>query len=133
MRHEDGMRVLQQGVERVPASAAIHYALGLAKVRKGESDGAFTHLRKAAELDPENLRFKYVLAIALNSHGFWPNALKVLKCGEPRHEHQACSQARSRFRTPAAPRHPGSGSSINLIGMRSCCGELGSKQGNTSR
>ncbi|MEE9149080.1 MAG: tetratricopeptide repeat protein, partial [Candidatus Tectomicrobia bacterium] len=76
---DEGAKVLQQGIERVPDSAEIRHALGLLKVRQGASDAAFPHLRKAVELDPDNLRYKYVLGIALNSHGFWPNALKVLR------------------------------------------------------
>jgi hypothetical protein len=52
-----------------PNNAAIKHSLGLSLVRQRNLGEALPLLRDAAALDPNNARYAYVYAVALNSTG----------------------------------------------------------------
>jgi len=51
----------------MPADAALNHSLGLLLVRTNRRDEALVHLDRAAESQPDNSRYVYVQAVALNS------------------------------------------------------------------
>ena len=53
----------------MPRDADLHHALGLLLIRKGDKPAAYRELADAARLAPDNVRYAYVHAIALNSEG----------------------------------------------------------------
>jgi tetratricopeptide (TPR) repeat protein len=77
-REEDALRWIARGLAAVPRSAALHHALGLAQAR-GKDAAALTSLRRAATLEPENARYTYVYAVALNSFGRPSDAIRTLE------------------------------------------------------
>jgi tetratricopeptide (TPR) repeat protein len=52
-----------------PGNADARYSLGLLLVRQHDYAGALELLRQAHELVPDNARYAYVYAVALNSTG----------------------------------------------------------------
>lgn len=77
-RDPEAMRVLRDGLERAPKSAALHYALGLALVRAKRNDQALQELAQATKLDPGNARFAYVYGVGLHSAGRVDAAIETL-------------------------------------------------------
>jgi predicted Zn-dependent protease len=70
---------LREGLRRNPGSAVLNYSLGLSLTRakrRPESLQAFAAARKLA---PQNARFAYVHAVALNDAGQPGEALKALR------------------------------------------------------
>jgi predicted CXXCH cytochrome family protein len=63
-REAEAEATLRAGLARSPGSAALHHALGLSLVRQQRRDEALRELRRAAELDPANARFRYVYDLA---------------------------------------------------------------------
>ncbi len=82
---DEGERVLREGLSKVPRSGELHHALGLLLVRKSRLSDALPHLRQGAELAPENPRFSYVFAVALESAGRLGQAIAVLEKARQRH------------------------------------------------
>lgn len=78
-RDNDGLKVLEEGVNTVKNSAALYHALGLNQVRQQQTEGAMKNLEAAAQLQENNIRYQYVYAIALNSTGKSDKAIQVLK------------------------------------------------------
>jgi predicted CXXCH cytochrome family protein len=78
-RDDDAQRWLERGLAAAPASAALHEALGLAQVRRGEPAAALGSLERAARLEPDNLRYAYVYAVALGSAGEGAEAIRALE------------------------------------------------------
>jgi len=78
-RDDEGEKVLREGLEAQPESAALHHALGLLLVREKRRDEAIAELRRAAELAPADPQIAYVLAIGLHSMGETEEALAVLE------------------------------------------------------
>ncbi len=68
-RDQEAVDTLQQGLQRMPTSATLNHALGLAHVRLRQPELAMTSLRRAVELDPATARYTYVYAVALHSTG----------------------------------------------------------------
>ena len=68
-----------------PTSAEAHYALGLARVRQGQTESAIGALARADELAPDDPRFGYGLGLALNDGGRWAEATRVLRRTHERH------------------------------------------------
>jgi Flp pilus assembly protein TadD len=56
----------------------LHHALGLSLIRQKRNAEGLPELRSAASLAPTSGRFAYVYAVALNSGGRSPEAIKVL-------------------------------------------------------
>mgnify|MGYP001404483987 CR=1 FL=1 len=70
--------VLRDGLGRVPDSAALQHALGLALVRQQRTSEGLAALGRAAELAPDEPRFAYVHAVALHDLGRPDEARAVL-------------------------------------------------------
>ncbi|MDX1380254.1 MAG: tetratricopeptide repeat protein, partial [Xanthomonadales bacterium] len=60
-------------------------ALGLLEVRSKQLDQALPHLRKAAELDPQNARYAYVLGVAQWESGQRDQAIATLEAALAAH------------------------------------------------
>ena len=71
--------ILREGLNGHPEDAALRHAYGLYLVRAGDSEAALQSLRRAAELEPSNSRYAYVLAVALHSLGERQEALELLE------------------------------------------------------
>jgi predicted CXXCH cytochrome family protein len=71
--------VLRRAAGVVPGSAAVHHALGLSLVRQQHAGEGAEELRLAATLSPDDARYVYVYAVALNSTGKQEQALMVLQ------------------------------------------------------
>lgn len=84
-RDEQALALLERGLQRQPEAAALHHAAGLLQVGRGDMATAVAYLERAASLAPENPRFDYVYAIALNSTGHPEAALKALREASGRH------------------------------------------------
>ena len=68
-----------------PDNADVQYALGLYLVRKHDYPGALDLLRRAHELRPDNARYAYVYAVALNSSGAAGEAMALLELTHRQH------------------------------------------------
>ena len=62
----------------------LHHALGLLLVRKGDKTAALQELALAARLAPDNARYAYVHAVALNSAGQRAQAIALLRAANSR-------------------------------------------------
>jgi tetratricopeptide (TPR) repeat protein len=80
-----GIALLRRAAALAPASADVHHALGLLLVRQHDTAGALAELRQANALAPENARYAYVYAIALNGTGAPREALALLQATHRRH------------------------------------------------
>ena len=79
-----------------PGNAAAHHALGLWLVRNARTKEALLSLRRATELAPTDVRFQYVLAVAIADQGQQGGVIaRVLTLGNPRlarsSKHLVCS------------------------------------------
>ena len=70
---------LRRGIAQAAANAALQHALGLALIRQQRTDEAVQALQQAARLGPDNPRYVYVYAVALNSTGQPKQAIMVLQ------------------------------------------------------
>jgi predicted CXXCH cytochrome family protein len=86
-RHQAAERLLLAGLGELPDSAELQHALGLFLLRTQQPDAALPPLGKAAELAPQNARYAYVLAVALQDLGKTKEALKVLERSLASHPH----------------------------------------------
>jgi Flp pilus assembly protein TadD len=77
--------VLRQGIANTPRAAALHYALGLTLVREKRPADGLREFGEAAKLAPENARYAYVYAIALNSTGSAAAATALLERTHQQH------------------------------------------------
>jgi tetratricopeptide (TPR) repeat protein len=71
--------VLRQAIGSNPSLAVPHHVLGLSLVRQKRMDEALTELALAAKLDPNNVRYTYIYAVALQSTGKAQQAIKILE------------------------------------------------------
>ena len=78
-RDSDGERALRDALVVAPRDAGLHHVLGLTMTRLKRPDDALAEFRRAAELEPGELRYQYVYAIALHSIGRAPEAIALLK------------------------------------------------------
>ncbi|HUL11010.1 MAG TPA: tetratricopeptide repeat protein [Methylococcaceae bacterium] len=104
-RDAEGETLLREGLARQPKSAALHHSLGLLQVRRKDMVAALVSLKRAAELAPDDARFAYVYAVALDSTGHAREARAVVVAalkrapGDP-----ALNQLRSQWAAEARPR-----------------------------
>ena len=77
-RDADAEAVLRQGLDINPRAAVLDHTLGLTLVREKRYDEALTFLANAARLDPGNIRYLVVYAVALNSRGDAAKATDLL-------------------------------------------------------
>ena len=82
-------RVLRQAIAAIPGSADAHHALGLSLIRQKQTDKAVLALQTAATLNPDNPRYVYVYAVALNSTSKSNEAMMVLQGAHNRHPDNA--------------------------------------------
>jgi len=82
---QEGVDLLRKAVAIDPNNADIHHSLGLALVRQHNYADAIPELRQASELAPDNARYAYVYAIALNSIGAGASAMELLENTHKRH------------------------------------------------
>ena len=75
-RDEDGQRLLEEGLAQAPRSAPLHHSLGLSLARQQKQAPALASLERAAKLAPEDRRYTYVYAVALNTYGRAPDAIR---------------------------------------------------------
>jgi len=83
----DAARVLAAGLARLPDSAALHHAAGLASVRAGDRAAAVEHLAAAVRLAPANARYAYVHALALDDGAKHAKSIAALEQADRRHPH----------------------------------------------
>ncbi|MEO8306043.1 MAG: tetratricopeptide repeat protein [Betaproteobacteria bacterium] len=70
---------LREGLARNPRAAVLHHALGLSLARQRRTAESLAALREAARIVPDDGRFAYVYAVALNSAGRPRDALTILE------------------------------------------------------
>jgi Flp pilus assembly protein TadD len=78
-RDDEGARVLSTTIARTPNAAALHYALGLLLVRRGDRAGGLGELQRADQLSPNDPDFAYGLGVALYSSGRPDEGIAVLE------------------------------------------------------
>ena len=84
--HEpESEKVLRQGTAVLPNDAELHHALGLSLTRKGDSTAALREFTEATRLAPDNARYAYVQAIAIDSAGLREKSLALLRSANKRH------------------------------------------------
>ncbi|MDH5352614.1 MAG: tetratricopeptide repeat protein, partial [Betaproteobacteria bacterium] len=88
-RDGDAIAVLDDGLKKLPRSAPLHYARGLALVRLQKKAEALQALRRATQLAPEDARFAFVYALALNDAGRRGEARAELDRALARHPRDA--------------------------------------------
>jgi len=84
-RDDEGEKVLREGLAVSPKAADLHHALGLLQARQRRYPEAAAELGKGSSLAPDNPRYAYVYAVALNSTGKPDPALRVLGEAYRRH------------------------------------------------
>jgi Flp pilus assembly protein TadD len=84
-RESEGEAVLRGALAGSPTDAALHYALGLSLVRLKRPAEALDELDRAAALAPDEARYAYVYAVALNSAGRRDDAIAALKVNLEKH------------------------------------------------
>jgi Flp pilus assembly protein TadD len=77
--------LLRQAIAAQPDFAPGYHALGLLLARQHDMPNALAALQKALVLAPEDARYAYVYAVALNSAGKSADALTILKQANARH------------------------------------------------
>jgi Flp pilus assembly protein TadD len=77
-REQDAEQVLREGLEINTEAAALYHSLGLLLVRGEQQETALLELEKATKLAPDNSRFAYVYAVALNSLGQVDNSIAAM-------------------------------------------------------
>jgi Flp pilus assembly protein TadD len=80
-----GVELLRKAISTDPNNANIRHSLGLALVRQHNYADALPELRQASEFAPDNARYAYVYAIALNSIGAGASAMELLENTHKRH------------------------------------------------
>ena len=92
-RDDDGERVLRGAISRSPDDASLEEALGLLMVRQKRGVQALDLLAAAARGDPNNARYAYVYAIALNDAGKTSIAIETLESSVKAHPYDHDSLA----------------------------------------
>ena len=77
-KETDAYKVLLKAKQVAANNADVRHALGLLLVRQQKTDQAVVELEAAARLAPENARYIYVYAVALNSTGRAQKAIEQL-------------------------------------------------------
>jgi predicted CXXCH cytochrome family protein len=84
-REPEAEKVLRRGLAAMPRDADLHHAIGLLLTRKGDKAAALNEFVEAARLAPNNARYAYVHAIAVDSAGKRRQALALLRSANKRH------------------------------------------------
>ena len=108
---QQGADLLRKAMAIEPANAAVRHSLGLLLVRQRKYNEALEQLRRASELAPDNTRYAYVYAVALNSTGAPAEAMALLERVHQQHPTDRdvllalVSMARDANDVPTALRH----------------------------
>jgi Flp pilus assembly protein TadD len=78
-RDPEGEGVLRTAIAGSPLDAGLHHSLGLVLTRLKRPAEALAEFARAAELEPERVRYAYVYAVGLHSAGRAGEAMTVLK------------------------------------------------------
>jgi len=84
-KDKEGAELLRAAIVNEPQNAAIKHSLGLLMVRQHNYAEALPLLREATVLAPDNARYAYVYAIALNSTGSATEAKALLERTHKQH------------------------------------------------
>ena len=84
-READAEKTLRAVLVRQPKAGPAQHALGLSLIRQRRYDEAMTALKAAMDDAPDEPRYAYVYAVALNSTGQSAAALKVVDAALKRH------------------------------------------------
>lgn len=84
-REPKSEKVLRRGLAVMPRDADLHHAFGLLLTRKGDQAAALNEFVEATRLAPDNARYAYVRAIAVDSAGKREQALALLRSADKRH------------------------------------------------
>ncbi|MDJ0958914.1 MAG: tetratricopeptide repeat protein [Arenicellales bacterium] len=72
-------RVLVEAIAEMPEQASLRHSYALLLIRQNKLKQAMKELKRAVELDPRNVRFRYVYGVALSSVGDLNNAITELE------------------------------------------------------
>jgi tetratricopeptide (TPR) repeat protein len=78
-RDAEAIRTLKEGIAVLPSNATLHHALGLAYARGQQREVALVEFARSVQLAPDNPRYTYVYAVALNSLGRSVEAKRMLQ------------------------------------------------------
>lgn len=78
-REQEAENLLNAGIKELPHDATLHHVLGLSLVRQKKMEPALQALNEAHRLAPNNTRYAYVYAVALQSTGDLSQAISVLE------------------------------------------------------
>ncbi|MCK5477541.1 MAG: tetratricopeptide repeat protein, partial [Methylococcales bacterium] len=78
-KENKAVTVLRHALKAIPENAILHHVLGLTLVRQEQINEAIAELKMASELNPNDVRYVYVYAVALNSTGKPKLAVAVLE------------------------------------------------------
>jgi len=78
-KNEEASALLSRSIERTPESGSLWFSQGLHLIRLGHTTEGLVSLKRAAELENEGSRHRYVYAIALNDTGSKSEAMSVLE------------------------------------------------------
>jgi len=78
-RDDEARALLAAAISQSPAPGTLHHSLGLLEIRAGNVDAAVAQLRRAAALETEGSRHRYVYAIALHDTGKPSEAFALLE------------------------------------------------------
>jgi tetratricopeptide (TPR) repeat protein len=92
-RDDEGERVLKDSLSRSPDEPSLYEALGLLMVRQKRGARALERLGDAARGAPDNARYSYVYAIALNDAGKTRAAIETLESSIKAHPYDRDSLA----------------------------------------
>ncbi len=78
-RDNDVESMLSEAKQIAADNAAVHHALGLHYVRVKKGDAALPELKRAYDIEPGNVRYGYVYAVALSTHGDLQESISILE------------------------------------------------------
>lgn len=78
-RESESGALLKKGLSAIPDNADLHHALGLSYIRQKKTELALDELYSAVLNASDNMRYRYVYALGLNSAGQPEKALKILR------------------------------------------------------
>jgi predicted CXXCH cytochrome family protein len=84
-RAEESWELLASKLKKNPEAALLHFAKGLALIRRSQPAEALKALRDANRLEPDNARYAYTLALALQEQGDTQGATQLLEAALARH------------------------------------------------
>jgi predicted CXXCH cytochrome family protein len=83
-RDADAESTLREGLQSVPAAAALHEALGLTLVRQNRGREALAEFAAAEKAAPDDPRHSFVYAVALHDAGRQAEAVRLLEAAARR-------------------------------------------------